>query len=159
MTQYASIAHEKAFLFTARGEALARHKFGDAAVDALPKFTSRSKHAGKPKGLVTLRRVIAGGWVRLEQRVERRVGQIITAELRELPKFGEDSERVKVLAQWSADHDAARDAIERDDAFKLAQDCRQRSENWAQLHFDAIGVQGAINYRLNQRARLASEGL
>jgi len=69
MTIYASIAHMTEFLFTAHGEAVARHHFGNEAVDALPKFGPRSKHNGKPKGVINYRKVTRGGWIRLEGRV------------------------------------------------------------------------------------------
>lgn len=85
MTTYARIYEDQAFLFTEYGEKLARDIFGDAEIDALPKFTSRSKHAGKPKGLIRWRKVHSGGWVREMSmaggHVENRVGKIISAEL------------------------------------------------------------------------------
>jgi hypothetical protein len=103
MTTYAAIHHHRAFLFTDYGYALAVAKFGQTAVDALPKFGPRSKHVGKPKGIVTFRKVSRGGWVRLEGRVENRVGSIITAELRELAAFGRDPESGAAVASWDAE--------------------------------------------------------
>lgn len=103
MTTYAVVQHQRAFLFTEYGQALACNLFGHEAVMALPKFGPRSKHNGKPKGVVTFRRVSRGGWVKLEGRVENRVGKIVTAELRELAPFGKDVESGAVVASFDAD--------------------------------------------------------
>ncbi len=154
--QYASVTHGKAFLFTNYGMALAVHKFGQAAVDALPKFGPRSKHVGQPKGVVTYRKVTAGGWVRSEQRVERRVGQIITAELRELPAYGKDTEDARVIASWDADQEAMRaDAAAweaREESIKL----RERAQWWADIMTEG-GVNAFILHRQRRAARLAQE--
>jgi hypothetical protein len=104
MTTYARIAHNTEFLFTDHGQAVAVNLFGHEAVMALPKFGPRSKHNGKPKGVVTYRKVMHGGWVRLEGRVERRVNQIISAELRELAPFGKAVDSGQVVASFNADH-------------------------------------------------------
>jgi hypothetical protein len=152
-TPRASIGADKVYLFTDRGEQMARHYFGDEAVDALPKFTNRSKHAGKPKGIMTFRRVLAGGWVRREQRVERRVGQIISAELRELPGWGQDSERTRVVAEWDAD--VASNRIHA--AQQLVQELAIRAATFRDV-LKATTITAWCLYRLDQQARLAAGG-
>lgn len=93
MTNYAHITENTAFLFTEFGEVKARAWFGDAAIDALPKYV-RGKHKGKPKGVIVWQKVIRGGWVRGygEGYVENRVNQIISRKLCEMAPFDRFSE-------------------------------------------------------------------
>ena len=67
------------------GEAKARAWFGDAAVDALPRYV-RGPNAGKPKGVYVWTKVVRGGWVRCPELdgggyVETRRGAIIERAL------------------------------------------------------------------------------
>jgi hypothetical protein len=103
----ASINERTAFLFTDFGERMARQWFGDAAVEALPKFT-RGKHAGKPKGVLVWRKVERGGWVRTGSAfagergpgyVEQRVGQIIDKRLCEQAPYGAQEPYGRTVAQ------------------------------------------------------------
>lgn len=90
MTQYARFRTNAAWLGKDFGESFARRVFGDAAVDALPRYT-RGNSAGKIKADIAWVRCVEGGWVgqgrdamREEAigRVERRVGKTLYAQLR-----------------------------------------------------------------------------
>lgn len=105
MTLYANIAQREEFLFRPETEALARRFFGDAVIDALPRFV-RGKHKGAIKGMIRYKRVLKGGWVRTGSAayggpapgyVEDRVGRIISAEICTAP-WGEEPE---VLHTWN----------------------------------------------------------
>ena len=87
MTNYAVIDAREARLSEDFGEEFARRRFGDAAVDALPKFV-RGKNKGRTKGWVSWKKVVCGGWVRNLSYgdggyVENRAGQIIEVTLSE----------------------------------------------------------------------------
>jgi hypothetical protein len=105
MTLYANIATRSELLFRPESEELARRFFGDAVVDALPRFV-RGKHKGAIKGMIRYDRVLKGGWVRTGNAayggkapgyVEDRVGRIIKAEICTAP-WGEEPE---VLHTWN----------------------------------------------------------
>jgi len=59
---YMESTSHTAWLFTDFGESYARKIFGDEYIDSLPKYTKRSKHAGKPKGKLAWRKTTKGGW-------------------------------------------------------------------------------------------------
>lgn len=92
MTNYARIESRTAYLSTDFGEEIARKWFGDETVDSLPRF-SRGPRKGKIKGVVSWRKVVKGGWVRVERAtacgdatgyVENRVGRIFERKLHNL---------------------------------------------------------------------------
>ena len=87
MTNHAVIAERHARLNDDFGEEFARRRFGDEAVDALPKFV-RGKNKGRTKGWISWKKVVAGGWVRNLSygdggSVEHRSGQVIEVTLSE----------------------------------------------------------------------------
>ena len=80
-----------AFLFSDFGYDLAVRWFGPDAIAALPVYTNRSKHAGKPKGRITWLKCTRGGWVKPNLHggvghVEKRRGQIL-ARVLSIPKW------------------------------------------------------------------------
>lgn len=62
MTQYAKFQCRSAWLGTEFGEAYARKLFGDAAVDALPRYV-RGKSVGKFKAEIAWVKCVEGGWI------------------------------------------------------------------------------------------------
>lgn len=89
MTNYAKISENSASLSSEFGEAIARKWFGDAAVDAMPRYV-KGKNKGKLKGFVVWQKVEKGGWVRTgrydetygaQGYVETRVGTVIQQRL------------------------------------------------------------------------------
>lgn len=90
MTQYAKFETRSAWLGNPFGESYARRIFGDAAIDALPRY-SRGKSTGKLKAEIAWVRCTEGGWISLGRdvmreeavgRVERRAGQTVLVVLR-----------------------------------------------------------------------------
>lgn len=89
MTQYAKFDVRSCWLGFEFGESYARKLFGDAAVDALPRYV-RGKSAGKFKADITWVKCREGGWISTgpayqEQavgRVENRSGKVLCAALR-----------------------------------------------------------------------------
>lgn len=88
--QRAKFQVRSAWLGTEFGEQYARRLFGDSVVDALPRYV-RGKSVGKLKADVTWLKCVEGGWVSAGRdamrdesygRVERRVGQVVLAVLR-----------------------------------------------------------------------------
>lgn len=90
MTQHAKFETRSAWLGHEFGENYARRLFGDAVVDALPRY-SRGKSVGKFKAEVAWVKCIEGGWISEGRdamrdeaigRVERRAGKVVLAVLR-----------------------------------------------------------------------------
>lgn len=101
--QRAKFATKSAWLGTEFGEDYARKLFGDATVDALPRY-SRGKNAGKLKGKVEWLRCVEGGWVSegydptgtpLCGGVERRRGVVVRAYL-----YGDSWDEKSCVAGW-----------------------------------------------------------
>ena len=90
MPQYAKFETKAAWLGTTFGESYARRLFGDAVVNALPRYV-RGKNAGKFKAEVAWVKCVEGGWINegsdvmrgeATGRVENRSGKVLTAVLR-----------------------------------------------------------------------------
>jgi hypothetical protein len=90
MTQYAKFQTRSAWLGTEFGESYARKLFGDAAVDALPRYT-RGKNVGKFKAEIAWVKCLQGGWISTgaaicgvpSGRVENRSDSTVFAALRQ----------------------------------------------------------------------------
>ena len=88
MTQRAAFETRSAWVGSEFGEGFARRRFGDAAVDALPRY-SKGKSAGKFKANIVWLKCTAGGWVgqgstlqgEAVGRVENRRGAVLAAAL------------------------------------------------------------------------------
>lgn len=90
MAQYAKFETRSAWLGKPFGESYARRLFGDAVVEALPRYV-RGKNAGKFKAEVAWVKCVEGGWIgegwdsmagEARGRVENRVGAVVAAVLR-----------------------------------------------------------------------------
>jgi len=88
MTQYAKFEARNAWLGKEFGESYARRLFGDAVVDAAPRY-SRGKNVGKFKATIEWVKCVEGGWINTGPayageatgRVENRSGKVVFAML------------------------------------------------------------------------------
>ena len=81
MPPVARFEDKSAFLFTDFGMEFASRYFTAEEIATLGVYGPRSKHAGKPKGIVVWRKCTQGGWVYADQSVERRVGKVLSVSL------------------------------------------------------------------------------
>ena len=106
MANRASLSYRDARLSTEFGESYARKLFGDATIDALPKYV-RGKNAGKIKGTIVWTKVERGGWIGRGADdcgalgyVENRVGKVISATLHEPAPWRSDLPYGHEIAKW-----------------------------------------------------------
>ena len=110
---YAYIEERSAWLSSEFGEKMARHYFGDQAVDELPRYV-RGKRKGQIKGQFNWMKVEKGGWVHgfhspvfghiKSKGVENRRGKIIRAMLT-IPVWGGQDEIIALYVRDGSELD------------------------------------------------------
>jgi hypothetical protein len=81
MPPVARFEDKSAFLFTDFGMEFAARYFTAEEIASLGVYGPRSKHAGKPKGVILWRKCTQGGWNYGTGNVERRVGKVLSVSL------------------------------------------------------------------------------